>query len=265
MIAIGKIIGITAVILVLIAPAAFLIMDGIPFAAAQSSPSGVVGTTLAFDNGNVVTLQYSNQLWFCNTAGGNCAVGASGPAPVAEQATNQFLVIVPAFLQPVCTILTNNGVTEQCLSSAGFVKPISNPTVLTGALGFNNFAQCPDIVDPAVPIEGATCPNHPTTIDMSSSLPFGLGIGVIPLPIHSHILSGNGVAGGQGGWWETSVYLVLDPSVWPNPSTGACAPGVSNCLTSAMALNNAVASGQAVGPVPTNLYLFFSVVGSSGK
>jgi hypothetical protein len=231
-------------------------------ASSDSAPraSGIVGTSLGFDNGNVVTFQYSKLIWFCNQSSGSCVVGQGGPAPVAENATNVLAVIIPAFLHPICDLLTKNNVPESCLSSAGFITSVSNPSVFDASLGFNNFAQCPDIVDSSAP-EGATCPNHPTTIDLSSVLPYGLGVGVIPLPIHSHIISGHGVAGGQGGWWEVQVYLVLNPNIWPNPSSGQCTSSTPLCLNSFDALNTAVRQGMVVGPVPTNLYLFFSVTG----
>ena len=200
----------------------------------------VIATTLAFDGGAVVTVQYTN-IYFCNSAGpattstmSPCAVGQDAAVdPVPDVASTDLEVIVPAFLHPLCEILR---------------IPCSPGSVLDPSLGGNTFAQCPDNT------QTLTCPNHPDFLDLT---PTGLGVGVVPLPVHSHIISGNGQTGAQGGWWKLRVWLVLDPSIWPNPVTGACSAG-TGCLTSEAAL---MAAGLAVvGPVPSTVYLKFSVV-----
>jgi hypothetical protein len=161
--------------------------------------------------------------------------------PVPDTAANTLNVIVPAFLHPLCDIL---GV--PCASSD------PSQSVFNPALGANNFAQCPDNT------VALTCPNHPNFLDLT---PTGIA-GVVPLPIHSHIISGQGVPSAQGGWWELHVWLVLDPTVWPNPNTGACSAGMG-CLTSDAALANA--GSAVVGPVPSTIYLHFNVVSSNAK
>src|SRR6266700_1652682 len=133
---------------------------------------------------------------------------------------------------------------------------VSLNSVFDPTLGANNFAQCPDNTS------SLTCPNHPAFLDLSAlGLKTGEGntVGVVPLPIHTHILSGNG-----GGWWKLIIWLVADPTIWPNPSTGACTAG-TGCLTSATALTDAAHTGKVVGPVPTTIYLFFNVVSSNAR
>src|SRR2546428_12675971 len=71
----------------------------------------VIATTLAFKDGQVVTVQYSN-IYFCNSAGpavtntnSPCAVGVDATKdPVPDKASNELDVIVPAFLHPLCDL-----------------------------------------------------------------------------------------------------------------------------------------------------------------
>jgi hypothetical protein len=221
----------------------------VAFADSISGPRNpaVIATTLAFKDGNVVTVQYSN-IYFCNSAGpattstsSPCTVGVDATvAPIPDHAINTLDVIVPAFLHPLCDLAS--------------IPCASENSVFDPTLGANNFAQCPDNTS------ALTCPNHPMFLDLS---PLGLKtadghlVGVVPLPIHSHILSG-----GSSGWWELRVWLVTHPSIWPNPSTGACSAG-TGCLTSAAAL--ASAGNKVVGPVPTTIYLFFNIVSSNAR
>jgi hypothetical protein len=224
----------------------------VQLALAESRAPLVVATTLAFDGGKVVTVQYS-QIYFCNSPGpatsstsSPCAVGTDATKdPVPDTASSKLEVIVPAFLHPLCDLLS-----KPCASETG---TLAGPNaVFDPSLGGNNFAQCPDNT------VTLTCPNHPNFLDLK---PVGLdGVTVVPLPIHSHIISGQGVPGAQGGWWALRVWLVLDPGIWPNPRTGMC-PAGTGCLTSEAALA-AAGSGKVVGPVPTTIYLFFNVVGS---
>ncbi len=228
--------------ILLLAPIAFVLLPGVGVvrAAGQSRAPNVIATTLAFFNGQVVTVQYSN-IYFCNSSGpptsissSPCQVGADATVdPVPDTASSTLDVIVPAYLG---------------LSSSG---GIFDPT-----LGANNVTQCPDNT------VTLTCPNHPNFLDLLPDTGFGV---ITPLPIHSHVLSnGNPASINQGGWWKLRVWLVLDSTIFPNPNTGSCTAGAGECLTSLSALMDASADGgQVVGPVPTTIYLFFNVVSSS--
>lgn len=203
---------------------------------AGGSPPEKIGTTLAFDDGNVVTIQYS-QNYFCNSPGpvtsptsSPCIIGEEATKdPVPDTASNPLDVIVPVFLGTS--------------TSGGIFDP---------TLGANNVAQCPDTTT------SLKCINHPAFTTNAFS-----GI-VSPVPIHSHIISGNGKKGAQGGWWSLDVWAVTDPSIWPDPKTGKCSAG-SGCLTSNTALEAAKSAGKVAGPIPTNIYLFFNVVSSNAK
>lgn len=98
----------------------------------------------------------------------------------------------------------------------------------------------------------ASCPNHPMTIDLSR-IAGALGatpgaVANVALPAHSHILDGP-----AGGWWDVKVVAVTNEAAW-----SALAAGKSQATM--FALINDPNSG-VLGPIPTNLYLFFNVVG----
>jgi hypothetical protein len=98
----------------------------------------------------------------------------------------------------------------------------------------------------------ASCPNHPLTIDLSR-IAGALGVtpgavASVPLPAHSHILDG-----AAGGWWDVKIVAVTNQTAWT-----ALAAGKSEATM--FALINTASSG-VLGPIPTNLYLFFNVIG----
>jgi hypothetical protein len=98
----------------------------------------------------------------------------------------------------------------------------------------------------------ASCPNHPLNIDLSR-IAGALGVSPgavasVPLPAHSHILDGP-----AGGWWDVKVVAVTNQTAW-----AALAAGKSEATM--FSLINTPDSG-VLGPIPTNLYLFFNVVG----
>ncbi|MEP6995373.1 MAG: hypothetical protein ABI968_12680 [Acidobacteriota bacterium] len=106
--------------------------------------------------------------------------------------------------------------------------------------------------DPAPMCAQASCPNHPLTVDLSR-IAGALGVtpgavADVPLPAHSHILDGP-----AGGWWDVKIVAVTNQSAW-----AALAAGKSEATM--LALINTPDSG-VLGPIPTNLYLFFNVVG----
>jgi hypothetical protein len=98
----------------------------------------------------------------------------------------------------------------------------------------------------------ASCPNHPTTIDLSR-IAGALGadpsaVASVPLPAHSHILDGP-----AGGWWDVKIVAVTNQTAWSK-----LAAGKSEATMNALIADK---SSGVVGPIPTNLYLFFNVVG----
>ncbi|HEY8718315.1 hypothetical protein [Pengzhenrongella sp.] len=98
----------------------------------------------------------------------------------------------------------------------------------------------------------ASCPNHPLDIDLSR-IAGALGVSPdavssVPLPAHSHILDGP-----AGGWWDTKVVAVTTQAAWAELAAGKSDAAMD-------ALINTPNSGVS-GEIPTNLYLFFNVVG----
>lgn len=105
---------------------------------------------------------------------------------------------------------------------------------------------------PAPMCAQASCPNHPLNIDLSriagalSASPDA--VAEVPLPAHSHILDGN-----AGGWWQVKIIAVTSEAGWLQLAAGK-PQAVMDALI-------ATPNSGVVGPIPTNLYLFFNVVG----
>ena len=98
----------------------------------------------------------------------------------------------------------------------------------------------------------ASCPNHPLTIDLSR-IAGALGatpdqVASVPLPAHSHILDGP-----AGGWWDVKIVAVTNQTAWSQLAAGKSEATMNTLI-------NTPNSG-VLGPIPTNLYLFFNVVG----
>jgi hypothetical protein len=98
----------------------------------------------------------------------------------------------------------------------------------------------------------ASCPNHPMNIDLSR-IAGALGaspdaVSDVALPAHSHILDGP-----AGGWWAVKVVAVTNQTAWAR-----LAAGKSEAVMDALLADP---SSGVLGPIPTNLYLFFNVVG----
>ncbi len=98
----------------------------------------------------------------------------------------------------------------------------------------------------------ANCPNHPLTIDLSR-IAGALGVtpdavASVPLPAHSHILDG-----AAGGWWDVKIVAVTNQAAWTQLAAGKSEATMNTLI-------NTPGSG-VLGPIPTNLYLFFNVIG----
>jgi hypothetical protein len=98
----------------------------------------------------------------------------------------------------------------------------------------------------------ASCPNHPLDIDLSR-IAGALGaspdaVASVALPAHSHILDG-----AAGGWWDVKIVAVTNQTAWAQLAADKSEASMNNLI-------NTPDSG-VLGPIPTNLYLFFNVVG----
>jgi hypothetical protein len=98
----------------------------------------------------------------------------------------------------------------------------------------------------------ASCPNHPTTIDLSR-IAGALGadpsaVASVALPAHSHILDGP-----AGGWWDTKIVAVTNETAWAQLAAAKSQDKMFELIDTA--------GSGVLGPIPTNLYLFFNVVG----
>jgi hypothetical protein len=107
--------------------------------------------------------------------------------------------------------------------------------------------------DPAPMCAVASCPNHPMNIDLSR-IAGALGtspnaVSDIALPAHSHILDGS-----AGGWWDVKVVAVTNQAAWSQLATGKSQATMDALI--------ATPGSGVLGPIPTNMYLFFNVIGS---
>lgn len=106
--------------------------------------------------------------------------------------------------------------------------------------------------EPAPMCAVASCPNHPMTVDLSR-IAGALGatpdqLASVPLPAHSHILDGP-----AGGWWAVKVVAVTNEQAWAQLAAGRSEATMDALL--------ATPNSGVLGPIPTNLFLFFNVVG----
>ena len=139
------------------------------------------------------------------------------------------------------------------VGQAANVGPVSNPnrSVLYVLVPlFANPNPAPMCAQPGPGVAG--CPNHPMNIDLSRIAgPLGVSadaVANVALPAHSHILDGN-----AGGWWQVKVVAVTNQAAWSQ-----LAAGKSQATMDALI---ATPNSGVLGPIPTNLYLFFNVVG----
>ena len=106
---------------------------------------------------------------------------------------------------------------------------------------------------PAPMCAQASCPNHPLNVDLSriagalNASP--QDVSEVPLLAHSHILDGN-----AGGWWQVKIVAVTNQAAWTALEAGK-SQTVMNTLISSP-------NSGVLGPIPTNMYLFFNVVGA---
>jgi hypothetical protein len=105
---------------------------------------------------------------------------------------------------------------------------------------------------PAPMCAQASCPNHPLNIDLSR-IAGALGampdaVAEVPLPAHSHILDGN-----AGGWWQVKIIAVTSEAGWSQLAAGKSQATMDALL--------ATPNSGVLGPIASNLYLFFNVVG----
>ncbi|MGH8014537.1 MAG: hypothetical protein ACREQ4_18765 [Candidatus Binataceae bacterium] len=111
--------------------------------------------------------------------------------------------------------------------------------------------QCPNPGSPP-----GTCTTHASSLDLFPAL---VALGKIPAspkenifvptPNHDHVINMD-LRQKKSVWWQVITVLVTDPSDWP-------AADGSSGITSVNAMQAAIKNGSAIGPVPTNFFLFF--------
>ena len=142
-----------------------------------------------------------------------------------------------------CDTSVPSGASSGCeVGTAANVGPVGNPnrSVLYVLVPlFDNPVPKPMCAQ-------ASCPNHPLNVDLSRVFK---GATSVPLPAHSHILDGN-----AGGWWQVKIVAVTNQDAWATLAAGK----------SQMVMDKLIATPNSgvLGPIATNMYLFFNVVGA---
>jgi hypothetical protein len=203
------------------------------------APSPVIAG--AFASGQVVTFTYNGSHTFSCTpsvsslfphdsnasaAAGttDCAIGNASQSAV-EQVPQWYLI--PAFAG-----LSAFGLTNFNATSRGF------PTLNGSAV----FADCGAGATPTACLDQPPASFSPIFADVEAHAGLsggvdGLPLGVLPYPAHDMVENYTSYPIVP---WGTIIVYVLDPNIWPNRSTGACAALVpsnlsdptANCLTS---------------------------------
>lgn len=181
----------------------------------------------------------------------HCVVGSDGkvgldPAGKDATKTEPLYVIVP-FFDGDHDGQAAGGLAPTLQSLFGQVPDAFDPTP-------GEPVQCPEPGGNLTQHKGAfsTCTMHPTQLDLGSVLG---DLGLIPkqtvvnLPLvnHSHIIDGKNFG---SIWWRLNVVLVTDPAAWPDVDG-------TKGITSVDSMNAAVKAGKAIGPTPSNFFLFF--------
>lgn len=149
-----------------------------------------------------------------------------------------------------CDTSVPSGASSGCeVGAAANVGPVGNPNRSVLYVLVPLFKN----PDPAPMCAEASCPNHPLNIDLSR-IAGALGaspqaVAEVPLPAHSHILDGN-----AGGWWQVKIVAVTTEAAWHQLSVDKSQMGMDAQI--------ALHDGSVLGPIPTNMYLFFNVVGA---
>ena len=134
---------------------------------------------------------------------------------------------------------------SKCEGGANYIRtPASNfdPLYVVVPLGFTPpkwTLQCP---------VAGNCIDHPSTIDLTAVL--GSGTGNLPLPAHSHIVATNNSH--QSEWWNVDVVGVKNLASW-NKIVHAKSDRELQRL-------QRTDSANVTGNIPTNLFLYFSVL-----
>lgn len=145
-----------------------------------------------------------------------------------------------------CKSPPKSGAKSKCeVGAPGKVAPPSGPIVsairVLVPLGFTpaaNTLQCP---------MAGKCIDHPKTIDLSRL--FGASTANAALPPHSHVLTD--AEAFQSTWWPVVVVGVNTIDAWNKLVAAKDQTAVQACQS----------AGDCTADVPSNLYLFFQVLG----
>jgi len=189
------------------------------------------------------------------SVGGAALASGSTVLPVSSATTPAWSGGATVNIQYPQNFFCDTSVTSHASSgcevgAAANVGPVGNPNRSVLYVLVPLFHGTPD---PAPMCAQASCPNHPLNVDLTriaGALGGNTGdFAEVPLPAHSHILDGN-----AGGWWQVKIVAVKTQAAWATLAAGKSQMVMDQLLSDPT-------SGVA-GPIPTNMYLFFNVVGA---
>lgn len=235
------------------------------FAQEHASASLGANQTLGYGDGKLLTFTYQQQY--------DCVIqpnddrnynGIKADKDATEMLTPECQVGAPSTIDPTGANVKN---TDPLYVIVPFFETNKSEQAFTPALekalkkllGFvpdafkthpGEYVQCPAPAD-----KPASCTMHPDQLDLGPALK---SLGYIksnenvylPLANHSHILN-NATSIQSREWWQVLVVLVKDKNIWPNEA------GTTG-ITTVAKMNAAIKAKEAIGPVATNFFLYFS-------
>jgi len=158
-----------------------------------------------------------------------------------------------------CDTTVRSAASSACEAGARYRKPPAtdfDPLYITVPLGFSqpmNMLECPDAL---------VCVDHPGTIDLSRLKPALKGLYPtltraqltaalknFAVPGHDHFITTTNA--GRAEWWDVRIIGVTSPKTYEEIREHRSFAYVNSLLSKK--------DKTVVGPIPTNLFLFFSV------
>lgn len=158
-----------------------------------------------------------------------------------------------------CDTSVRSAASSKCEAGASYKKTPAkdfDPLYITVPLGFSrpmNMIDCPSSL---------VCVDHPGTIDLSrlekalkplypgvTDRQLTLALKNYPVPGHDHFITTTN--GGKAEWWDVQVVGVTSPTVYNHILAHKSYRYIRHLLHNG--------NKNVLGPIPTNLFLFFSV------
>jgi hypothetical protein len=152
--------------------------------------------------------------------------------------------------QYFCEEPPSSSARSQCEGGAPATRTPSSGAVVSNIYVLVPLGFTPPQDTLACPTAGH-CIDHPSSLDLSRV--FGSSSGNVALPPHSHVLEDK--ESFQSTWWPVVVVGVKSLHAWNTIATKKSADAMDHCE----------AAGNCTSEIPTNILLFFQVLGRGGS